>query len=271
LLYTAEYFDMYHQLRRRAARCIVPILKESVAPGSVIDVGCGSGVWLQVWEELGISDYLGVDGDYVRPESLVIPQDKFLSADLAAPLVLARTFDLVTSFEVAEHLPPSSAETFVDSLTGLGPIVAFSAAIPHQGGEGHLNEQWQDYWMKLFARRGFLAVDLLRPRIWNEPEVADFYLQNTIVYVHESQLCSSKALEDARIRTDESRLAVVHPRVYARLVSDNARLVSESRSIRKLLRNLQSEARARMNKLWLSAKRKLRKLAQGKSTGASQN
>ena len=51
-----------------------------------------------------------------------------------------RKFDLVVSLEVAEHLPSECAETFVDSLTGLGPIVLFSAAIPHQGGTNHANE-----------------------------------------------------------------------------------------------------------------------------------
>ena len=32
---------------------------------------------------------------------------------------------------------------------GLGPLVLFSAAAPHQGGAHHVNEQWPAYWAGL--------------------------------------------------------------------------------------------------------------------------
>src|SRR5579862_3100091 len=65
---------------------------------------------------------------------------------LDRPFNLGRSFDLAMSFEVAEHLPPDAAKGFVDSLTRLAPLVLFSAAIPFQGGVGHINEQWPEYW-----------------------------------------------------------------------------------------------------------------------------
>lgn len=65
--------------------------------------------------------------------------------DLTQPLSLGRKFDLCVSMEVAEHLPPSRADSFVADLVGLAPVVLFSAAVPEQGGTNHLNEQWPDY------------------------------------------------------------------------------------------------------------------------------
>lgn len=60
--------------------------------------------------------------------------------DVGAPIELHRRFDLVLCLEVAEHLPASAADTLVRSLTGLGNVIAFSAAIPFQGGANHVNE-----------------------------------------------------------------------------------------------------------------------------------
>ncbi|MDP6884692.1 MAG: hypothetical protein QF830_11185, partial [Rhodospirillales bacterium] len=43
------------------------------------------------------------------------------------------------SLEVAEHLPPDAAETFVATLVAHGRLVLFSAAPPGQGGLNHVN------------------------------------------------------------------------------------------------------------------------------------
>jgi SAM-dependent methyltransferase len=124
---------------------VVPTVLRLVQPEPVVDVGCGDGAWLSVFRELGVNHRFGLDGDYVDRRLLQIPQDQFSATDLSLPFRLPCTFDLAVSLEVAEHLPPQSAEDFVDSLTRLAPVVLFSAAIPLQGGTHHLNEQWPDY------------------------------------------------------------------------------------------------------------------------------
>jgi hypothetical protein len=55
------------------------------------------------------------------------------------------------SLECAEHLPAHRAAPLVEWLTKSAPIVVFSAAIPGQGGKGHINEQPPDYWNDLFG------------------------------------------------------------------------------------------------------------------------
>jgi hypothetical protein len=62
-----------------------------------------------------------------------------MEVDLERPFQLKRKFDLVVSLEVAEHRPAHCAEDFVSTLTGLGSVVLFSAAAPHQGGEHHVD------------------------------------------------------------------------------------------------------------------------------------
>ena len=92
-------------------------------------------------------------------------------------------FDLAISLEVAEHIPESSAEQFVTTLVSLAPVVLFSAAIPGQGGASHVNEQWQNYWALLFRDKGYFTVDWLRPLIWNNPKVAYYYSQNSLLFL----------------------------------------------------------------------------------------
>src|ERR1041385_1528730 len=123
-------------------REVVPVIMKVVNPSSVVDVGCGTGTWLKAFEEAGVADILGVDSNDVSPSQLKIPASKFRAVDLTAPWQLDRKFDLAISLEVAEHLPEDKATQFVAAIAGTADYVIFSAAIPGQGGQNHLNEQW---------------------------------------------------------------------------------------------------------------------------------
>ncbi|HZS50235.1 MAG TPA: class I SAM-dependent methyltransferase [Bryobacterales bacterium] len=196
-----------------SARRIVPLVIDLIAPKSVVDVGCGLGSWIAVFMESGIRDVLGIDGPWVRKEMLHISPEHFQEADLARPLTLDRGFDLVVSLEVAEHLPASAAQTFINSLTAMGPAVLFSAAIPFQGGIYHLNEQWQSYWAEMFMGREYVPVDCIRPVIWNDPDIKVWYAQNTVLYIRQSALPCYPRLKSFSIASCDS-LSLVHPRLY---------------------------------------------------------
>src|SRR5262249_37804156 len=181
--YTADFFAAHRDGAHRSARAVVPLVLGLVPARSVIDVGCGQGTWLAVFAAHGATDVTGVDGDYVDRDRLEIPPDRFRGQDLSRPLAAGRTFDLAVSLEVAEHLPESAAEGFVESLTRLAPVVLFSAAAPYQGGQNHVNEQWPAYWAEHFAAHGYRPVDCLRRRIWTNPDVERWCAQNTFLYV----------------------------------------------------------------------------------------
>ncbi len=153
--YTQKFYKDQSVGSRRSAEAIVPLVLTLIKPQSVIDVGCGLGIWLSVFKEFGVKDVFGIDGDHVDRSMLQIPNERFTAFDLKKPIPINRQFDLVISLEVAEHLPEDCAKTFIHSLTGLGPVILFSAAIPFQGGTNHLNEQWPDYWANHFNDNGY--------------------------------------------------------------------------------------------------------------------
>ena len=211
--YDRSFYDEQRQGSLKSARKFVPLLIETFAPASVVDVGCGVGTWLSQWVAHGINDVLGVDGDYVERESLLIPPELFVARDLEQRIALDRRFDLAASLEVAEHLSPARADSFVADLVALAPVVVFSAAIPHQGGTSHINERWQDYWAALFAEHRYAHLDFLRPAFWNEADVDVWYRQNTVAYAHEDYIDQRPALQALRQRQPERVLNLVHPQL----------------------------------------------------------
>ncbi|MGE4288392.1 MAG: class I SAM-dependent methyltransferase [Salinivirgaceae bacterium] len=168
----------------KSAEIVVPILLELFQPKSVLDVGCGIGTWLAVFEQHGIEDYLGVDGNYVDRDVLntYIKKTSFYPYDLRNELMLNRKYDLVISLEVAEHIEEMYANDFLKTLINHSDIIVFSAAIPKQGGENHLNEQWMSYWIEKFSAHNYFAHDIIRPQIWNNKKVDFWYKQNMIVF-----------------------------------------------------------------------------------------
>jgi SAM-dependent methyltransferase len=212
--YPNRFFERITEGSRSSAREIVPLVLELMRPRHVVDVGCGLGTWLSVFRDYGVDDVVGVDGDYVDRGKLEIPEERYMPHDLTKPLRMRRKFDLVVSLEVAEHLPGKCAGTFVDSLTRLGPVILFSAAIPFQGGTNHVNEQWPDYWRKRFQEKGYVAIDCLRRKIWQNENVAWWYAQNILVFAKQNYLEDYPLLKKEFEVTATSQLSIVHPKRY---------------------------------------------------------
>lgn len=211
--YTENYYNYIEEGAQLSAREIVPLVLELVQPKSVIDVGCGTGEWLSVFKEQGVEDIWGVDGSYLPQKLLKIPEERFIPFDLKQPVHMDRKFDLVVSLEVAEHLPSECAETLVGSLTELGLVVLFSAAIPYQGGENHPNEQWPEYWAKRFRDKGYVVIDCLRRKIWGNEQVQPWYAQNTFIFAAQEHLEKQPALSK-EYELPAPPLSIVHPKTY---------------------------------------------------------
>jgi hypothetical protein len=120
----------------------------------------------------------GIDGPWVDTTDFAADRSALVTCDIREPFDIGRTFDLVLCIEVAEHLPARRADSFVADLCRLGPVVVFSAAVPGQGGYGHVNEQWPAYWFTPFESAGYALLDPLRDRMWDDP-VGPAYLART--------------------------------------------------------------------------------------------
>lgn len=203
-VYSSDFYDYIDSGSRTSAEVVSQLLLGEIRLNSLLDVGSGHGAWSRVWSRAGLKDVVAVDGAYVQPDQLVVPKESFVAHDLSTPMNLKRRFDLVQSLEVAEHLFEEHADIFVDNLTGHGDIILFSAAVPHQGGEHHVNEQPPEYWRRKFAARGYDVFDWLRPQIIENRQVKAWYRFNTLIYANaagEKRL--SGPIRQARVDNDQ--------------------------------------------------------------------
>lgn len=173
-IYDQSFFAGRSETVALSASVVAPVVKDLLAPRSVLDVGCGQGEWL---EAFALDDMFGVD--IAAPEG-----EHFAARDLRHPLDLGRTFDLVVCLEVGEHLPAECAEQLVESCVRHGNTVLFSAAVPGQEGKGHINCQPHEYWHAYFSLYEFETLDIVRPLIANDGRVSDWYRRNMFVYAH---------------------------------------------------------------------------------------
>jgi hypothetical protein len=100
------------------------------------------------------------------------------------------------------------------NLCTLGDVVLFSAAIPGQGGTQHWNEQYPAYWAKLFELNGFIPVDCIRLKIWNNPDIEWWYRQNIMFFVKADKLTNYPLLAVDAIQNDKQVKTLIQPQLY---------------------------------------------------------
>lgn len=198
--YDARFYDAIRAGCQASAAAVVPVVLDRVGPvNSVADVGCGEGWWGTAFQQAGATTIRGFEtGD--RRESAGFP---IIPADLTERIPTGDRFDLAVCLEVAEHLPEASAAHLVAELVRLAPVVVFSAAMPRQGGTGHVNCQPPAYWADLFAVHGYSCDGSLRFDIWDLPEVEPWYKSNLL-------LCSKVTRDEPHRRP----LHLIHPDLW---------------------------------------------------------
>ena len=182
MIYSDTFFDHIEEGCLSSAEVVVPMLLSIFRPTTVVDVGCGRGIWLKVLRDHGVHSVVGIDGHYVDRSRLLIPEECFVACDLSKEIQIKGRYDLAVCLEVAEHLPRRVAATLIRALTAAAPVVLFSAAIPGQGGTHHVNEQWPCYWNALFEENGYVGLDPFRPQLLANDRVEFWYRQNMVFY-----------------------------------------------------------------------------------------
>ncbi|MCV7174922.1 methyltransferase domain-containing protein [Mycolicibacterium sphagni] len=205
-LYDATFYDRQADGSTSSAAAVIPTLIDMFTPVSVLDVGCGVGTWVAEWIRRGVGAY-GVDGAYAQP-ILRIPSEIFTDHDLTQPLDLQQRYSLVTCMEVAEHVPHDAAPVLVESLCRHADVILFSAAVPDQGGTGHINERWPSYWAPLFAAHGYRPYDVVRKQFWWDQRVEWWYRQNMIVFATDDAAREHNLGEPV---DNITRLNIAHP------------------------------------------------------------
>jgi len=190
-IYDSDYYEKgIAGLAARSAGRIADSILSDFKPASLIDVGCGTGALLEALRDRGCEvfglEYAEAALRHCRDRKLNVA--KFdLERDVFNE---SRTFDVAVSMEVAEHLPETVADCYVDLLVRLSRIVVFTAAPPNQPWidveTDHVNEQPPSYWITKFQQRGFEHLEELSQR-WRETwkatgDVTNWYYKNLMIF-----------------------------------------------------------------------------------------
>lgn len=208
-LYEDKFYELEKAVSLSNAEIILPYILNKIECTSIVDFGCGVGEWLNVAKNLGVTEVLGLDGEYAR-EHITISDHEFFAVDFTKDVQLNKRYDLAISLEVAEHLPLESSKHFIHTITSYSDIVLFSAAIPGQGGTMHINEQYPSYWKNLFYECGFELCDVLRKKFWDNEQVESFYKQNMFIY------CKKELENDIQkaFACNNQIIDIVHPQMF---------------------------------------------------------
>ena len=234
--YNDQFYKSLTDASYSSAKHFVSILNSvPINPKTVVDVGCGRGPWLKAFSDSGSKELVGIDGDWVSQEDMLDKKIKFYSIDLSSNVIknpINKKFDLAMSLEVAEHLKPEQAITFINYLISFSDTILFSAAFSGQGGTDHFNERPHTYWAKIFIKNGYLPYDLFRSKVWENQEIEVWYRQNTFLYLKRNskfeKIFKEKGIEPIR---EISLMNCIHPDLYKIRVEESKKL---SQSILKL-------------------------------------
>lgn len=172
-----------HEFDEGNALALLALFAGFRIPHSYLDVGCGTGAMVKIARQLGVEAF-GVD-------ILPLEEPYFYQRDLREPCDLGRTFDLVTSVEVAEHIAPEAADTLCDTYARHvrvdGGLFILTAAAPGQNGDGHVNCQPQLYWRDRLTSRGLKYDEWATQRLvrlWADVHMCTHWLETNLQVFH---------------------------------------------------------------------------------------
>ncbi len=183
-IYSEAFFDYMTECELKSSFDFTRILIKNFNPASIIDIGCGNGIYLKAFDDLGIKDLIGYDGSKNAIKKALL-RGKIHLHNLRYPLYLNKKYDLCLCIEVAEHIENQYSKQLIETLIKLSNTIIFTAATPGQKGSHHINEQPHSFWIELFKEKKFQLISSLTNKIKKEmqdKEVVWWVCKNLMIF-----------------------------------------------------------------------------------------
>jgi 2-polyprenyl-3-methyl-5-hydroxy-6-metoxy-1,4-benzoquinol methylase len=135
-------------------RKIADRLIEDFHPKTVLDAGCAIGLLVEALRDRGV-EAEGIDfSEFAVNHSREDIRRHLTVGSITEPL--AKRYDIITCFEVLEHMPRQDADQAIANLSSFTDEIILTSTPEHFRDPTHTNIHPQEYWTERFARHGFI-------------------------------------------------------------------------------------------------------------------
>jgi 2-polyprenyl-3-methyl-5-hydroxy-6-metoxy-1,4-benzoquinol methylase len=187
-IYTEGFYKMTMDAEIASSPIVVGDIMRNDHPQSVIDIGCGCGIYLRDFMKNGVK-VMGLDGSANALRESLLPAGYIKQVDLREHWIGEfGKHDVCVCFEVAEHIETKYSKHLIDILTDCSNTIYFTAAPVGQAGVNHINCQPREFWIDKFSANGFKYDKNLSEKlskIWKESGVIWWIANNITVFRYE--------------------------------------------------------------------------------------
>lgn len=158
-MYTRDFHTSIENEETPQAVRLAQYIRTFINPSAFVDFGCSTGIYVnEVQKQLPSIPAVGFEFSKEAVEHAVC--QNIIQYDLTQPLTMDHSPNtLGLCLEVLEHIDDTQWRPVLQNITRNCDRVIFSAAIPGQGGTGHINCRHKIDWIKRFHELGWV-VDL---------------------------------------------------------------------------------------------------------------
>lgn len=134
-----NYNSWMYRVRKSIVSAKLQQLISNIDSIEVLDIGSGSGFYVDIWKQLGVRNVMGCDITSISVNSLrnVYPRADFMQFDLSSNVIpIAKQFDLVSAFDVLLNILEddkyAKAISNIYSLLKPGGLFVFSENFVHR-------------------------------------------------------------------------------------------------------------------------------------------
>jgi 2-polyprenyl-3-methyl-5-hydroxy-6-metoxy-1,4-benzoquinol methylase len=163
-----SYIQWLYKVRRAVFLRLVASLRTDFRAAQVFDVGAGTGFYLELWKQVGVSSVAGCDLTEIAVARLesTLPWARILRLDIGETLPSSELecYDIVSAFDVLFHIVEEKLyERAIRNLCALlrpGGLLLFSDLLPRNGAvrAEHLAFRPLEEVTALLAKTGFEVV-----------------------------------------------------------------------------------------------------------------
>lgn len=172
-LFGKHYNEWMYKMKKRNLQRVIQKLLSPARDKRVLDIGCGTGFYVDVWLEHGVKYLTGIDISNVSTKELSnsYPKFKFYNADISSPTLIKDipfeegNYDIITAIDVLFHIVDDDkfeqAIKNIELACSNNAVILITDIFPHKRPYilFHQKSRTLEEYVKILSRNGIEIID----------------------------------------------------------------------------------------------------------------